>query len=462
MLMFGDPRQLPPPPDDCPIKAPTGSTSVMKLIAERHAAHPGAKLMRSLQLRTQYRCHPDISAICSTLFYDGQVTTQYTPPAAGAPLSCMPAVIALQHNSSSPPQRRGDSLYHPGEANLVASLVQRLYRRTQDISVICMYKAMVQEVKDRITQPVTVATVDSFQGSEASIVIVVLTYQRSPGGCFGTFISDPQRANVAISRARDHLVVVGHETAFHRIDRYMTGQPQPQGARASAQPSVSSADHEVGSLRGEEYLTISDTPRSLARRYRPAQLGDPNTSATLVKGGPCGCPSCHQSSACRHSNVAGACPVLRLSLEFGLEDPISSGFTTESREASPPGEPGRGYLWLLSQLAARPGQKCPVSVPEVIFFQKGVASRMFAMGGESASFLTMTAKRPDGGSDMRTGVLLKKLYSLERKRYAHRESYLAKSSQPDMKSATPEKEEGLGQERRHDLLFKDCDAVFII
>ncbi|KAF4669444.1 hypothetical protein FOL46_001442 [Perkinsus olseni] len=395
MLMFGDPRQLPPPPDDCPIKAPTGSTSVMKLIAERHAAHPGGKLMHSLQLRTQYRCHPDISAICSTLFYDGQVTTQYTPPAAGAPLPGMPAVIALQYNSSSPPQRRGDSLYHPGEADLVASLVQRLYRRTQDISVICMYKAMVQEVKDRdgtsvlqITEPVTVATVDSFQGSEASIVIVVLTYQRSSSGCFGTFISDPQRANVAISRARDHIVVVGHETAFHR--------------------------------------------------------------------------SSTRSSASRHSNVAGACPVLRLSLEFGLEDPISSGFTTESREPSPPGEPGRrGYLWLLAQLAARPGQKCPVSVPEVIFFQKGVAFRMFAMGGESASILTMTAKRPDGGSDMRTGVLLKKLYNLERKRYAHRESHLAKSSQPYMKSATPE-EEGLGQERRHELLFKDCDAVFII
>ncbi|KAF4704064.1 hypothetical protein FOZ62_012193, partial [Perkinsus olseni] len=168
------------------------------------------------------------------------------------------------------------------------------------------------------------------------------------------------------------------------------------------------------------------------------------------------------SRACRHSNVAGACPVLRLSLEFGLEDPISGGFITESREASPSGEPGRGYLWLLSQLAARPGRKCPVSVPEVIFFQKGVAFRMFAMGGESASILTMTAKRPDGGSDMRTGVLLKKLYNLERKRYAHRESYLAKSSQPDTKSATPETGEGLGQERRHDLLFKDCDAVFII
>ncbi|KAF4683583.1 hypothetical protein FOZ63_028815, partial [Perkinsus olseni] len=164
------------------------------------------------------------------------------------------------------------------------------------------------------------------------------------------------------------------------------------------------------------------------------------------------------SRACRHSNVAGACPVLRLSLEFGLEDPISGGFITESREASPSGEPGRGYLWLLSQLAARPGR----NVPEVIFFQKGVAFRMFAMGGESASILTMTAKRPDGGSDMRTGVLLKKLYNLERKRYAHRESYLAKSSQPDTKSATPETGEGLGQERRHDLLFKDCDAVFII
>lgn len=45
----------------------------------------------------------------------------------------------------------GDSLYHRGEADLVVRLVERLSRRIKDICVICMYKAMVQEMKDRVS-----------------------------------------------------------------------------------------------------------------------------------------------------------------------------------------------------------------------------------------------------------------------------------------------------------------------
>ncbi|EEQ97515.1 hypothetical protein Pmar_PMAR004020, partial [Perkinsus marinus ATCC 50983] len=126
------------------------------------------------------------------------VVTQYTSPIRGPILPSMAPIIVLQHSSCSPPQRRGglmrrtttsdmgpgDSLYHPGEADIVVRLVERLSRRTKDICVICMYKAMVQEMKDR--------------------------HQLYHISASGTFISDPQRANVAISRGKDHLVVVGH------------------------------------------------------------------------------------------------------------------------------------------------------------------------------------------------------------------------------------------------------------
>ncbi|KAF4666142.1 hypothetical protein FOL47_004255 [Perkinsus chesapeaki] len=442
IIMFGDPKQLPPPPDECPIKAPSGSASILQLVTERqHASRRGRALIRQQHLRTQYRCHPDIAAICSTLFYNCQVLTEYRAPATGAPLPGMSAVIAFQHRSSSAPLRKGDSLYNPEEADIIAGLVQRLTGRTRDICVICMYRAMVQEIKDRITQPITVATVDSFQGSEASIVIIALTYQRAQRTGFGFFISDPQRANVAISRARDHLVVVGHETAFNRSSTrvwpFVYEKAQDSSPRASSTI--------------EKYLTVSDTPRSLAIRYRPEELREPNTSAALARGGPCSCPSCQQSSNSRAYNVTSACPVLRLSLEFGLEDPL----------ATSPDEPARGYLWLLSRLV-QARARCPVSVPEVVFFRNGIPFRFFAMGGEKGSILTMTVKRRDNVSEMRIGELLKTLYRLERKRYGQSEAYIARAFSSDI-NAADEKFSRVGRVREKTCEpFKDCEAVLLI
>jgi hypothetical protein len=55
-----------------------------------------------------------------------------------------------------------------------------------------------------------VGTVDSFQGSEADLVIVSLV-RNNPGAGFGAlgFLRDSRRMNVALSRAKHQLIVVG-------------------------------------------------------------------------------------------------------------------------------------------------------------------------------------------------------------------------------------------------------------
>jgi superfamily I DNA and/or RNA helicase len=62
-----------------------------------------------------------------------------------------------------------------------------------------------------MTTLVDVDTIDAFQGGERSVVIIDLV--RSEGNTIG-FIGDERRSNVALSRAKDLLIVLGNMTTL--------------------------------------------------------------------------------------------------------------------------------------------------------------------------------------------------------------------------------------------------------
>jgi len=97
--------------------------------------------------------------------------------------------------------------------------LQRLLAGTaHDIVVLAPYAAQVDALRRRAPSGVRVCTVDSFQGSEASCV--VLSTVRTDGGGFWR---EAARVNVALTRARHHLCIVGH------VDRW-TGALQQLAA----------------------------------------------------------------------------------------------------------------------------------------------------------------------------------------------------------------------------------------
>lgn len=71
-------------------------------------------------------------------------------------------------------------------------MIQQILKRSQS-----------GEVKEQYDS-IQVATVDSFQGMEKDIII--LSTSITQPGCF---CSDPQRLNVALTRAKHHLIVIG-------------------------------------------------------------------------------------------------------------------------------------------------------------------------------------------------------------------------------------------------------------
>ena len=124
-----------------------------------------------------------------------------------------------------PVEHEGNTQASIEEVEAVAAIVDELLGRRhtdlqgrdsgrighEDILVVAPYNLQVRKLQQALPEAVRVGTVDRFQGQEAPIVIVSLAASdghRSPRGL--DFLLDPNRLNVAISRAQSLAIVVGH------------------------------------------------------------------------------------------------------------------------------------------------------------------------------------------------------------------------------------------------------------
>jgi superfamily I DNA and/or RNA helicase len=77
-----------------------------------------------------------------------------------------------------------------------------------DVAVISPYSAQVRLLRERLKQPeLEIDSVDGFQGREKEAVLVSLV-RSNPDGEIG-FLEDIRRMNVALTRARRKLIVIG-------------------------------------------------------------------------------------------------------------------------------------------------------------------------------------------------------------------------------------------------------------
>src|SRR5439155_15727725 len=98
---------------------------------------------------------------------------------------------------------------NPGEAALVAARARALLAlglAPGDLAVIAPYDAQVKLLRELLPE-VEVDTVDGFQGREKEAVLVSLVRSNDQGEV--GFLADVRRMNVALTRARRRLEVVG-------------------------------------------------------------------------------------------------------------------------------------------------------------------------------------------------------------------------------------------------------------
>jgi DNA replication ATP-dependent helicase Dna2 len=169
-------------------------------------------------LDRQYRMAQRIQAFSSSEFYDGQlrpasgtVAAQRLSDLPGVDASRLPSALRDPVSFVDPDGRREGNA-NPVEADRVARVVEAFLDAgvaTADVGVIAPFRAQVAEISRRVD--VTVDTVDRFQGSAKEVVVVSFV---ATGGMDGPIFDDYRRVNVALTRAKKALVLVGDGAAL--------------------------------------------------------------------------------------------------------------------------------------------------------------------------------------------------------------------------------------------------------
>ncbi len=115
-----------------------------------------------------------------------------------------------------------ESRYNPEEAGLVLSMLERMLKAgvpPREIAVISAYSAQVRLLASRSPHPdVEIDSVDGFQGREKELVIVSLVRSNLLGEM--GFLADTRRMNVAMTRAKKKLIVVGDSATLSSLKFY--------------------------------------------------------------------------------------------------------------------------------------------------------------------------------------------------------------------------------------------------
>ena len=235
VILVGDERQLPPMVDETAAEedgnspsAESLATSLFQLLAEP-AEQEGQ--WHWAGLRRQYRMHPAIGKLISQAFYDGQL--EQGRPAddfpdyqwMGRPVKWLSTADLPDHRE----RRQGQSFANRAEVSRIRRWLEGFEAECRQrnsrpvVGIISGYQAQVSTLTRDIDPSnrtrwqnlhIEVATVDSFQGRECDVVLYS-TVRSNPEGNIG-FLRDYRRVNVALSRARSLLVIVGdHQMMRH-------------------------------------------------------------------------------------------------------------------------------------------------------------------------------------------------------------------------------------------------------
>ncbi|MFB6178921.1 MAG: DEAD/DEAH box helicase, partial [Halorientalis sp.] len=213
-VLAGDHKQLPP---FSATEEPPESSFGLSLF-EHLYADGGVYENVGLQLKTQYRMHPDIAYFSNREFYDRTLRN-------GRVVHPLPDRQPIEgYNVGGSVEMVDHSRANETEGRLVVHLVQELLEDvpSKEIGVITPYAAHVQLLRnlleDHVEQSdsITVDTIDSFQGSEKTAIVISLVRSNADGnvGFLGRPQDGPRRLNVALTRAQRYCAVVGD---FHTL-----------------------------------------------------------------------------------------------------------------------------------------------------------------------------------------------------------------------------------------------------
>ncbi|KAH8276081.1 hypothetical protein KR018_002374 [Drosophila ironensis] len=182
--------------------------------------------IRPFRLEVQYRMHPELSQFPSNFFYEGSLQNgvcaedrrlklDFPWPQPERPMFFL--VTQGQEEIAG----SGTSFLNRTEAANVEKITTRFLKagvKPEQIGIITPYEGqrayLVQYMQyqgslhSRLYQEIEIASVDAFQGREKDIIIMSCVRSNERQGI--GFLNDPRRLNVALTRAKFGIIIVGN------------------------------------------------------------------------------------------------------------------------------------------------------------------------------------------------------------------------------------------------------------
>lgn len=220
VIFAGDHLQLPPTIKCREAELKGLNKTLMEQVAE---AKPSCVQL----LTTQYRMNEDIMRFSSDWFYEGRLTAD--PQVAHRTILPLDSPLVWIDTAKLGYEEQlnplSQSRLNSSEALLLVQTlrdyvrqlgIERLIENRVDFGIISPYKSQVQLLRRLIKKSnylkpllpyITVNTVDGFQGQERDVIMISMVRGNDEGRI--GFLGDLRRMNVAITRARMKLIVLG-------------------------------------------------------------------------------------------------------------------------------------------------------------------------------------------------------------------------------------------------------------
>jgi len=215
VIMAGDPFQLPPTVKSAEAQKGGLSVTLLEKCIERvpDAVH---------LLDVQYRMNETIMNFSNGRFYGGKLSadpsvahrTLDVPSPFDSPVEFVDTAGCGYEEESDPDSQ---SLFNRGEINILMNhweqLSAALGEQRPSVAIITPYREQVRKIAESLPSTpegkpvIPVNTVDAFQGQERDIIYISMVRSNANGNI--GFLADYRRMNVAMTRAKKKLIVIG-------------------------------------------------------------------------------------------------------------------------------------------------------------------------------------------------------------------------------------------------------------
>ncbi|WP_212004075.1 AAA domain-containing protein [Chitinophaga sp. HK235] len=229
VVFAGDHCQLPPT-----IKSNEAARKGLSntLLEKCVALHPETVVL----LEEQYRMNEMIMGYSSAVFYQDKLKAHHTVADHRLFPQDVPLSFVDTAGCGFDEKQEGTSTTNPEEASFLFKHLSQLVAAWQaqssssafpEIAIISPYKQQVYLLQEQLqhapellphTANISVNTIDSFQGQERDVVYISMTRSNADNNI--GFLADIRRMNVAMTRAKKKLVVVGDSGTLSQLPFY--------------------------------------------------------------------------------------------------------------------------------------------------------------------------------------------------------------------------------------------------